>query len=95
LRRLALSVTLCAALPPDPSAIMGAAPVYLTATDAARLLGCEPAQVLVWATWGRRVGNETVVLEMTHVGTSCRFTTDAVAAFKAACRGDQKTAESA
>jgi hypothetical protein len=67
---------------------MDAEPVYLTATDAARLLNCEPAQVLVWATWGRRVGNETVVLEMTHVGTSCRFTTDAVAAFKAACRGE-------
>ena len=65
-----------------------AEPVYLTATAAARLLGCEPAQVLVWATWGRRVHDQTVVLEMTHVGTRCRFTPDAVAAFRAAGRGD-------
>lgn len=63
-------------------------PVYLTAAEAARLLRCEPAQVLVWATWGRRTNDRTVVLEMTHVGTSYRFTKEAVAAFKAACLGD-------
>ena len=62
-------------------------PDYLTAADAARLLGCAPAQVLVWATWGCRVGDRSVVLEMTHVGARCRFTRAAVAAFKTACRG--------
>jgi hypothetical protein len=74
---------------------MDAEPVYLTATEAARLLGCDPAQVLVWATWGRRVNDQTVVLEMTHVGTRCRFTKDAVAAFKAACRGESRQRSSA
>jgi hypothetical protein len=62
--------------------------VYLTAAEVARLLGCELSHVLVWATYGRRVNDQAVVLEMTHVGTRCRFTTEAVAAFKAACRGD-------
>ena len=32
------------------------------------------------------MNDQTVVLETTHVGTRCRFTRDAVAAFKAACR---------